>query len=253
MNVCTGNSVSGNILANGDYDPEGTSLTVNTLPVSGPSNGMFSILPDGSFTYTPAVGYTGTDEVIISLCDNGIPLPPACTNDIISINVLPEAIANAGTDQNLCNQTFTFLNGNVAGLANVEWTQVSGPPCIIVLQNTPNAIAFGLIPGTYVFRYTVDNGSCSDFDEVTVVNWAAPTAASAGPDQSLCNQDNTILAGNTPVVGSGLWSQQSGPSAAVITDPPDPATVSAILLPDLIHSDGPSPMGLYVLLPSMKL
>jgi hypothetical protein len=45
-----------------DGDPDGDSLTVQTSPVSGPANGVVLISSDGSFTYTPSSGFTGTDS-----------------------------------------------------------------------------------------------------------------------------------------------------------------------------------------------
>ncbi|WP_341366788.1 Ig-like domain-containing protein [Yoonia sp. BS5-3] len=36
-----------------DNDPEGTTITVNTTPVTGPTNGTVVLNSDGSFTYTP--------------------------------------------------------------------------------------------------------------------------------------------------------------------------------------------------------
>jgi hypothetical protein len=49
------------LLAN-DADEDGDPLTVQTTPVSGPSNGSVSLAADGSFTYTPNGGFTGTDS-----------------------------------------------------------------------------------------------------------------------------------------------------------------------------------------------
>jgi hypothetical protein len=46
------------VLAN-DSDPDGDPITA--VLVSGPAHGSLALNPDGSFTYTPAVGYTGTD------------------------------------------------------------------------------------------------------------------------------------------------------------------------------------------------
>jgi hypothetical protein len=50
------------VLAN-DTDPNaGQTLTVQSpRPVSGPSNGALMLNADGSFTYTPSPGYSGTD------------------------------------------------------------------------------------------------------------------------------------------------------------------------------------------------
>ena len=75
------------ILSNGDIDPEGTTLTINTLTIIGPSNGLINIQPDGSFIYTPNNNYIGNDMVIVDVCDNGIPLPSACSKDTIFIQV----------------------------------------------------------------------------------------------------------------------------------------------------------------------
>lgn len=49
------------VLAN-DGDQDGNTLTVRTTPVSSPSNGALSLAVDGSFTYTPNAGFTGTDS-----------------------------------------------------------------------------------------------------------------------------------------------------------------------------------------------
>ena len=57
------------VLAN-DFDLLGNPLTLQTAPVSGPSNGALVLNPDGSFTYTPAPGYLGTDTFTY-LVDNG--------------------------------------------------------------------------------------------------------------------------------------------------------------------------------------
>src|SRR5690606_38338137 len=45
-------AVGGNIMAN-NSNPNGNPLVLDTIPTSGPSNGTFTITPDGTFTYTP--------------------------------------------------------------------------------------------------------------------------------------------------------------------------------------------------------
>lgn len=54
------------VLAN-DNDPQGDSLTVQL--VSDVSNGTLSLAADGSFTYSPAVGFAGTDEFTYEATD----------------------------------------------------------------------------------------------------------------------------------------------------------------------------------------
>ena len=49
------------VLAN-DSDEDGDVLVVQTIPVTAPSNGTLSLSNDGSFVYTPNLGFTGTDS-----------------------------------------------------------------------------------------------------------------------------------------------------------------------------------------------
>ncbi len=49
------------VLAN-DSDAGGGALVVDTTPVAGPASGALSLAADGSFTYTPAPGFTGSDS-----------------------------------------------------------------------------------------------------------------------------------------------------------------------------------------------
>ncbi|WP_088340060.1 Ig-like domain-containing protein [Robiginitalea sediminis] len=63
------------VLANDTDANPGTVLTVGTTPVSGPANGSLMLNSDGSFTYTPNTGYTGSDSFQYEVCDDGAPRP----------------------------------------------------------------------------------------------------------------------------------------------------------------------------------
>ncbi|MBK7030044.1 MAG: hypothetical protein IPH45_12900 [Bacteroidales bacterium] len=159
-----------------------------------------------------------------------------CTPSTADVTVaFFEAItSNAGSDQNLCNASFTFLVGNTPASGSGAWSFISGP-------NTPTlfppvgatAIANGLIASStpYVFRYTVTNGVCTSTDDVTVTNFNTPTPAWAGADQSICGATpaTATMAANTPVYGTGTWTQESG-VAATITTPGSPTTTITGLL-----------------------
>lgn len=67
---------TGNVLIN-DADPEGGVLVLNTIPISGPSNGTVVLNSNGTFTYTPNAGFTGPDEFIYEVCDSEV--PKACS------------------------------------------------------------------------------------------------------------------------------------------------------------------------------
>jgi hypothetical protein len=49
------------VLAN-DADEDGDAITADTTPVSAPANGTVSLGSNGSFTYSPTPGFTGTDS-----------------------------------------------------------------------------------------------------------------------------------------------------------------------------------------------
>src|SRR5690606_41230992 len=54
------------VLAN-DTDPNGDPLTAQL--VDGPANGTLVLNPDGSFTYTPDTGFSGTDSFTYQASD----------------------------------------------------------------------------------------------------------------------------------------------------------------------------------------
>lgn len=120
-----------------------------------------------------------------------------------------------GTDYALISAPAgSTIQSSMGGLNN--WINAPGSPATLT--------GFTKI-GTYVlrFRRNTDNGlgGCADaYAELTIVVSAAPTASNAGTRQVLaCNVEETNLAGNIPAVGSGKWSQISGPNSAIIVNP----------------------------------
>ncbi|MGV3609755.1 MAG: tandem-95 repeat protein, partial [Fluviicola sp.] len=126
---------TGDLTNAGDSDPDGTTLTANTTPVSGPTNGTILINADGTYTYTPNADFNGTDTIVVSICDAGLPLPSICVNDTIFITVTPVNDAPVIDNENV----FTTIGNSVGGdLTNggdfdvdgnlvVNTTPVSGP------------------------------------------------------------------------------------------------------------------------------
>ncbi|MFH1120176.1 MAG: Calx-beta domain-containing protein, partial [Bacteroidota bacterium] len=217
--VCSTAVSTGNILTNGDADPDGTALTVNTTPVSDASHGTFAIESDGDYTYTPDAGYNGTDIVVVSVCDNGTPLPSLCTNATITFTVNEAVTSDAGLAQNLCDVTTTTLAGNDPTPGTGLWTLVSGPNTPAITSPTAyNSTVTSMVPGVYVFRWTISSGTCpSSESTVTITNYATPTTSTTGADQTICGLTSTSLGGNTPVNGTGAWSQTSGPGTTTFS------------------------------------
>ena len=67
--------------------------------------------------------------------------------------------------------------------------------------------------GANVFRWTISNSPCvsssSNIDDVTITRSDTPSNAAAGSDQTVCATTATLV-GNTPSVGTGLWTLVSG-------------------------------------------
>jgi gliding motility-associated-like protein len=148
----------------------------------------------------------------------------SCVSVTVDVDQLPSQ-ANAGSDAVHCGNTAN-LSANNPTVGTGLWTQVSGPGATTFTDPTLNTTSVLVSEqGTYVYRWTVStSGPCPDSeDEVTHEFYNQPTTSQAGTDQSLCAVLITNLQANTPVYGSGTWTQISG-GALNIADPFSPTT-----------------------------
>jgi gliding motility-associated-like protein len=79
--------VSEDLLIN-DEDSEGDNITISTTPLVLPMHGSLVINPDGTFTYTPDLGFIGNDSFTYEICDDGVPAP-LCSEATVTIIVEP--------------------------------------------------------------------------------------------------------------------------------------------------------------------
>ncbi|MBT8195164.1 MAG: hypothetical protein KJO64_01955, partial [Bacteroidia bacterium] len=138
------------------------------------------------------------------------------TRDTVVINVDPNTtIANAGSDQNICNMTTATLGGNApAGSESGLWTVISGT-AIFADSSVNNTGVSGLTIGgsaTLVWTISPQFGGCSATSDTVIINVdPATTVATAGADQNICNLTTATLGGNAPAGSeSGLWTLISG-------------------------------------------
>ncbi|PWB23977.1 gliding motility-associated C-terminal domain-containing protein [Flavobacterium sp. HTF] len=155
---------------------------------------------------------------------------PETFDDIsVIINGSVATAPNAGTDQSLCGADLPVqqiqLTATPPDLGTTgEWTILSGPNVGTFSDaSDPNAIYSNPGFGTYVFNWKVSSGSCSSSDQVRVVYSDAPSLANAGGDNTICGSTTTLTA-TTPVVGTGKWTQDSGPTTAVFSSEISPNT-----------------------------
>lgn len=80
-------AVSGNVKTN-DFDAEGNTQSVTSQNITAPQ-GTLVLNSDGTFTFTPAIGFTGPIDFVYTTCDNGTPM--VCANATLHILVTPLA------------------------------------------------------------------------------------------------------------------------------------------------------------------
>ena len=148
---------------------------------------------------------------------------PGCGSSNDTVTITREAsptTANAGSDQSVCVTT-TTLAGNTPTVGVGTWTVIAGSAAITT-SSSPTSGVTGLSVGVNTFVWTINNGSCSPSkDTVTITRNAVPTTSNAGVDQAICSTTST-LAGNTPTVGTGLWTVIAG--SATLTTPSSPTS-----------------------------
>jgi hypothetical protein len=190
--------------------------------IQGPANG--AVITNVNSPTTTITGLTaGTSVVLRWTITNG-----SCSSfdEITLTNSALPTVATAGPDQEQCNNGSFTLAGNAPATGTGQWSIIGAANgATIDDPSSPTSQVTGLMAGqSVVLRWTITNGSCSNFDEVTLTNSETPTTADAGLDQEQCNTPTFVMAANTPVIGTGVWSIQGAANGAVITNPASPTT-----------------------------
>ncbi|WP_079716922.1 DUF7507 domain-containing protein [Parapedobacter luteus] len=91
--------------------------------------------------------------------------------DAVEIVVADELFADAGADQSQVNDADFTLAAATPALGAGQWSVVSGTPSTAVSDVNDPAATVSVAPGESVtLRWTVTNGSCAVFDEVTLTH-----------------------------------------------------------------------------------
>jgi gliding motility-associated-like protein len=172
-------------------------------------DGGTSSLPNPTHTYA----VTGTYNVKLIVTTES-----SCTDSLTKqVTVInPSTMANAGTDQDLCNATSATLAANnpIAGEVT-KWISVSGPSPVVFADSTaPNTVASNLQPGTYVLIWSITNGVCaSSTDTVRIIIRPVITDSLAATTVTLCRGQSITVGGPRPTGGNGtyyyIWQQST--------------------------------------------
>ncbi|HEY3547196.1 MAG TPA: Ig-like domain-containing protein [Propionicimonas sp.] len=211
--------------------------------VSGPDGGAATFVPQNTanttVTFTAPGSYrlrlsaydgelTGTAEVIVTVIPKNDP-PVVAASGPAPIELPAVAALHATATDDGQRQVMTYL-----------WAKFSGPGTVAF--SAPTALdttaTFGA-PGTYVLRFTADDGEFKPYADVTVTANAPasdnqPPRVNAGPDLTITLPADATLAGTATddgkPVGSTLdvsWSKWSGPGAVTFADPKSPSTTAS--------------------------
>ena len=119
---------------------------------------------------------------------------PDVPSTVTTITVDPPPTAsNPGPNDEVCSTNTYTLQGNNPSPSTGKWTMVSGPSAAVFSDDTnPNAVATGLVPGTYVFRWTITNtAACpSNANDVTIIIDKAPIGGTTTSDATVCAGTN---------------------------------------------------------------
>lgn len=190
--------------------------------VSGPNTAIF----DNINNYNPNV--SGLAEGVYVFRWNitgGINAVDTFSETSITVSGAPST--NAGTTPvTICAGSY-FLDADalIEGQTG-QWTQVGGTPGVSIVNSTsPQTYVNGMAPGSsYTFRWTVTSAAsdCAPASSDVVINTTStfsPSPAEAGADRCFPSGTTTAtLSATAPTVGTGTWTQVSGPSTVNFSD-----------------------------------
>ena len=178
-------------------------------------NGIFSPSDTSiNATYTPTAAEIAAGSVTLTLTTTGNGNCLA-VSDNVTIFYTPAPIVNAGPDINSCaNNPTKTLNGYVLNAGGGIWSGGNGTfnpsPTVLNASYTPTQaeIDNGYVDLTLT---STGNGSCLAVSDVVRIYYAPAPIVNAGPDQTVCANNNLVtLNGTIQNAGGGSWSNGSG-------------------------------------------
>ncbi len=218
-------AIMANVLDN-DTDPQNDNQTVDAIsPISGPSNGTLVLNPDGTFTYTPNAGFTGRDQFVYEIFDDGAPVArdratviiliiqtPAPAIEIVKTGVWNDANGDGCAD---AGETidYSFV---VTNTGNVTLTGVIVTDPLVAVVGGPIVLTPGQVDSTtFTASYTITQ---ADIDAGFVENEA--TVEGTSPNGTVVTDTSGTISTtltacpDIEIVKTGVWNDANGDGCA---------------------------------------
>src|SRR6185436_17942972 len=204
------NVVASGVLAN-DSDVDGNSL--NAVLVSGPTNGDLALNNNGSFSYTPALNYAGSDSFTYKANDG------QADSAVATVSITIEAVNDApvAVNDSFTTAEDTALNVVASGVLSND-SDVDGDSLSAVLVSGPsngdlalnNNGSFSYTPalnyaGSDSFTYKANDGQADSAVATVSITIEAVNDAPVAVNDSFTTAEDTAL----NVVASGVLANDS--------------------------------------------
>jgi len=217
-------------LVAGATDPEGDAISASL--VSGATKGTVSLNSDGSFTYIPNTGATGTDTFTYRLVDS-LGAQGALMSSTITINPsgVPVNVAPVANDATMITAEDNSISGSVSVTdpdnQTLTYTLVQGP--------ANGTLTFDSATGAYVYNpdpnyFGTDSFSFSANDGVVDSNVGVVNITVSSVNDAPVPTNPTLIViedGSLPITSAQLGSDVEGDSLSIIvTTPPEHGTLT---------------------------
>lgn len=203
---------------------EGSNVIITDLSSNGPTAWSYTLAgatPSVVNSRSPIVTYNTAGIYSITLIASNASGSSLPTVQTITIAPPPISPAITGSCQSVCASSAT-LNATPPAIGTGTWSLISGASTI-ANPNSPTTIVTGIGLGTNTFLWSISNPGCISSATTCVNRDPIPTISNAGLSQSLCvSTGSTVMAANTPIIGTGTWSVVSG--SCTILSPNSPST-----------------------------
>jgi len=215
----SGVMISGNV-KNNDNDAEGDNQTVTANSITH-TDYTFSLLSDGSYTFTPSNTFVGALDIIYQTCDDGTPI--VCSDATLHLLVGYNYHTNPDINSGYVGYT---INGDVSTNDKINSSSSYGT-AIADISNPTTTIPTVNIDGTYsflasqpgVYKFTIpvcpsgmSTGCPDELLTITVLKMQYPSIW----NPPVANTDIASTFMNNPVVLNTLSNDASGSKSTLI-------------------------------------